>query len=174
MMPLNIFGFQALWSPYLLVFTILIICVYFLVTTKWRNRFEDSQPLKKIEASAFVSALILFYVVKGSPVDLLGHILFSVHMVQMALLLMLIPALIIAGIPLWMWRRFLSVKIIHSMFHFFTKPILALLIFSALFSVYHLPVVLDTIKLYEWLHSLVTFILFLSAVFLWWPIVNKL
>lgn len=174
MMPLNIFGFQALWSPYLLVFTLLIIGVYFLFTIKWRNRFEDSQPLKKMEAIAFVSAFILFYVVKGSPVDLLGHILFSVHMVQMALLLMLIPALFISGIPPWMWRKFLSVKFFKVVFRFFTKPILALLVFSALFSVYHLPVVLDTIKLHEWLHSLVTFILFLSAVFLWWPIVNKL
>jgi putative membrane protein len=174
MMPLNIFGFQALWSPYLLVFTLLTIGVYFFITTKRRNRFENSQPLTIKEASAFVSALILFYVIKGSPVDLLGHILFSVHMVQMAILLMLIPVLFIAGIPTWIWRKILTVKFIHSIFRFFTKPILALIVFSALFSVYHLPVVLDTIKLDEWLHSLVTFILFVSAIFLWWPIANKL
>ena len=174
MMPLNIFGFQALWSPYLFIFTILIISGYFLLTTKWRNRFEGSHPLTKIEATSFVSALILFYVIKGSPIDLLGHILFSVHMVQMALLLMLMPALFIVGIPAWLWEKFLTIKIIHSLFTFFTKPILALIVFSSLFSIYHLPIVFDTIKLNEWLHSSVTLILFLSAVFLWWPIVNKL
>ncbi|WP_394187548.1 cytochrome c oxidase assembly factor CtaG [Paenisporosarcina quisquiliarum] len=173
-MPLNIFGFQALWSPYLLAFTLLIIGVYFLFTIKWRNRFIGSQPLKIREANSFVIALILFYIVKGSPIDLLAHILFSVHMVQMALLLMLIPPLLISGIPPWMWRSFLSVKVFKIVFRFFTKPILALLVFSALFSVYHIPVVLDTIKLYDWLHSLVTFIVFLSALFFWWPIVNKL
>ena len=32
--------------------------------------------------------MVILYIVKGSPVDLLGHILFSVHMVQMALLLL--------------------------------------------------------------------------------------
>lgn len=173
-MPLSIFGFQALWSPYLFVFTLLIIAIYFQVTIKWRDRFVDSQPLTKKEASAFVIGIVLFYVVKGSPIDLIGHILFSVHMVQMALLLMLIPPLLIAGIPTWVWRRFLLFPVIRPVFRLFTKPILALIVFSGLFSFYHIPVILDTIKLNEWYHSLFTLILFMSAIFLWWPIINKL
>jgi len=173
-MPLNIFGFQALWSPYLFVFTLLVFAIYLLVTIKWRDRFEDSQPLSKKELSAFLIGLVLFYTVKGSPIDLIGHILFSVHMVQMALLLMLIPPLLIVGIPTWVWKKLLTFSIISKVFRFFTKPLLALIVFSGLFSIYHIPIMLDTIKLNDWYHSLFTIILFMSAIFLFWPIMNKL
>ncbi|MFX3674226.1 MAG: cytochrome c oxidase assembly factor CtaG [Paenisporosarcina sp.] len=173
-MPLNIFGFQALWSPYLFIFTLLVLAIYLLVTIKWRDRFEDTQPLTKKELSAFVIGLILFYGVKGSPIDLIGHILFSVHMVQMALLLMLIPPLVIVGIPTWLWEKILAFSFIRPIFRFFTKPLLALIVFSGLFSFYHIPIMLDTIKLNEWYHSIFTLILFMSAIFLWWPIMNKL
>jgi len=173
-MPLNIFGFQALWSPLFIIFTVVILAIYFLITVKNRHRFEGKEPLSKKQASAFVSAILLLYVVKGSPVDLLGHILFSVHMVQMALLLMLIPPLLIAGIPTWVWRKFLSYPVCKFCFRYFTKPILALVVFSGLFSIYHIPLVLDFIKQNEWYHSLFTLILFISSIFLWWPIMNKL
>lgn len=173
-MPLNIFGFVALWSPYLFVFTLLVFAIYLLVTIKWQDRFEGSTPLTKKELSAFSIGLFLFYVVKGSPIDLIGHILFSMHMVQMALLLMLIPPLLIVGIPTWVWKKVVNHRVIQPFFKFFTTPLLALIGFSGLFSIYHIPIMLDTIKLNEWYHSLFTLVLFMSAIFLWWPIVNKL
>lgn len=173
-MPLNIFGFQALWSPFFIVFTLAIIALYFFITVKNRHRFEGNEPLTKQQASAFVIAMVLLYVVKGSPVDLLGHILFSVHMVQMAILLMLIPPLLIAGIPTWVWRKFLMYPVVRNSFKFFTKPILALIVFSGLFSIYHIPLILDFIKQNEWYHGLFTVILFISSIYLWWPIMNKL
>jgi len=173
-MPLSIFGFAALWSPVFIISTLIILAIYFFVTIKKRHLFEGNEPLSGKEASAFVVAILLLYAVKGSPVDLLGHILFSVHMVQMALLLMLIPPLLIAGTPIWVWRKFLEYPVVRFSFRFFTKPILALIVFSALFSIYHIPLVLDVIKQNEWSHSLFTIILFISAIFLWWPIMNKL
>lgn len=173
-MPLSIFGFQALWSPVFIISTLIILAIYFFVTIKKRHLFEGDEPLSKKEASAFVIAMLLLYAVKGSPLDLLGHILFSVHMVQMALLLMLIPPLLIAGIPTWVWRKFLKYSVIRFSFTFFTKPILALIVFSGLFSIYHIPLVLDVIKQNEWSHSLFTIVLFISSIFLWWPIMNKL
>lgn len=48
-MPLSIFGFQALWSPYLIGVLVFITAIYFLVTTKWRKDFKVSEPLKKVK-----------------------------------------------------------------------------------------------------------------------------
>ncbi len=173
LLDIDIFGFRALWSPYLFIFTLLVFAIYLLVTIKWRNRFEESKPLSKKELSAFVSGLLLFYIVKGSPIDLIGHILFSMHMVQMALLLMLIPPLLIVGIPTWVWNKFVNLPVVKPIFQFFTSPLLALIVFSGLFSIYHIPIMLDTIKLNDWYHTLFTLILFISAIFFWWPIMNK-
>ena len=173
-MPLNIFGFEALWSPVFIISTIAIIAIYFVITIKKRHLFKENQPLTKKEASAFVIGMILLYIVKGSPADLLGHILFSVHMAQMALLLMLVPPLLIAGIPVWIWKPIVENRFVQPSFRFFTKPLLALIVFSGLFSIYHIPLIFDVIKQNEFYHTLFTLILFISSMFLWWPIMNKL
>lgn len=173
-MPLNIFGFEALWSPVFIISTIAVIAIYFFITIKKRHLFIGNQPLSKKEASAFVIGMVLLYIVKGSPADLLGHILFSVHMAQMALLLMLVPPLLIAGIPVWIWKPIVENRFVQPSFRFFTKPLLALIVFSGLFSIYHIPLIFDVIKQNEFYHSLFTLILFISSMFLWWPIMNKL
>ena len=90
-MPISIFGFQALWSPYLIGILVFLTVVYFLVTVTWRKDFKVSEPLKKSEAVSFLLGMIVLYSVKGSPIDLLGHIMFTMHMTQMALLLLLVP-----------------------------------------------------------------------------------
>ncbi|HZG72132.1 MAG TPA: cytochrome c oxidase assembly protein, partial [Chondromyces sp.] len=56
---------------------------------------------------------------------------------------------------------------------FFTKPLVALILFNGLFSLYHIPVILDYIKLSSTLHGLYTFILFFFSIFMWWPLVNE-
>lgn len=173
-MPISIFGFQALWSPYYLGFLVLLTLLYFFVTIKWRGKFKDSEPLKQKEALLFVSGMALLYIIKGSPIDLLGHIMFTMHMVQMALLLLLVPPLLIMGIPTWLWRWFIGLPIIKPLFMFFTKPMLALLLFGIFFSVYHLPLVFDFVKQDMLLHSLMSGTLFTLAIFYWWPLVNKL
>jgi putative membrane protein len=152
----------------------LVVLLYFLLTVKWRDRFEGANPVTRKEITFFLSAMFLLYIVKGSPVDLLGHILFYVHMIQMALLLFLIAPLLIMGIPDWMWQKVFDTKILGNMFRFFTKPILSIGIFALMFSMYHYPSVLDAIKLSLVYHAIFTITLFLSAIFFWWSLVNTM
>ncbi|ARD49181.1 cytochrome c oxidase assembly factor CtaG [Sporosarcina sp. P37] len=171
-MPLSIFGFRALWSPYFLLAIALGIVLYYLITVKWRGRFEGSEPLTKRQAVYFLSSMALLYIVKGSPMDLMGHILFSVHMAQMAILLLMVAPFFIIGIPNWIWEKLLTIKIFNKIFMLFTKPLISLLLFTLMFSMYHYPLILDVVKLSLPLHTIFTITLFLSAIFLWWPIVN--
>ena len=173
-MPLSIFGFQALWSPWFLLIVILGMAVYLVLTTTMRHRFKDTDPVTKKQLFFFMSGMVLLYVVKGSPVDLLGHILFSIHMVQMAILLLMVAPLIMMGIPNWMWKKVFDIKNFDRIITVFTKPILSLLLFCGMFSVYHIPIILDNVKLSPTLHSIFTVTLFISAVFFWWPIINTL
>ena len=136
-MPISIFGFQALWSPYLIGILVFLTVVYFLVTVTWRKDFKVSEPLKKSEATCFVLAMIVLYSVKGSPIDLLGHIMFTMHMTQMAILLLLVPILIIKGIPWWVWKVVMEAPFVRPIIKIFTTPLIAILLFTGLFSVYH-------------------------------------
>ena len=173
-MPLSIFGFRALWSPYFLFFILAGIVLYFLLTKKWRNRFEGSEQVTRREITYFLLSMFLLYVVKGSPMDLLGHILFSVHMAQMAILLLIVAPFFIIGIPDFIWKKVLSVSIIDRIVRLFTKPIISLMVFTLMFSLYHYPLILDYVKLSLVLHAVFTITLFIAALFLWWPIVNTL
>ncbi|MEK3994351.1 cytochrome c oxidase assembly factor CtaG [Psychrobacillus sp. FSL K6-2365] len=171
-MPLSIFGFQAMWSPVMIGVIVFLTILYFLITVKWRNDFKVSEPLKMKEAVYFLVGIVLLYIVKGSPVDLMAHIMFSFHMVQMALLLLLIPPLLMKGIPWWVWKVVIELPVVRKVFPVLTKPLLSLIVFSGLFSFYHIPLFFDYIKLDEGLHGTYTFILFLSALFMWWSIIE--
>ena len=73
-MSISIFGFRALWSPGLMVVTVLLIALYFLITVKFRHKFKESEPLTRSEIVYFLLGMLLFYGIKGTPVDLMGQI----------------------------------------------------------------------------------------------------
>lgn len=173
-MPLNIFGFRALWSPYFFLALVLLLILYFLVTVKFRHRFANSEPLHKKEALFFSSAILVLYLIKGSPLDLMGHLMFYAHMIQMGVLYLVVPILFIYGIPKWMWRSFIALPIVKPLFRFFTKPLIALIFFNGLFSFYHIPLIFDVIKVDMTLHTVYTIILFLFAICMWWPLITPL
>lgn len=172
-MSLSIFGFQALWSPYLIGVCVFLTILYFLITVAWRSDFKVSEPLKRSEAIYFVLAMITLYIIKGSPIDLLGHIMFTMHMVQMAFLLLLVPILLIKGIPWWIWKVVVELPVVKPVIKIVTQPVVAIFVFIGLFSVYHLPSVFDVIKLDSTFHGIFTFVLFMSAMFMYWPLLNQ-
>jgi len=63
---------------------------------------------------------------------------------------------------------------VKPVFAFFTKPLIALILFNGLFSIYHLPIVFDYVKMSVALHTLYTVALFIFALFMWWPLLNTM
>lgn len=171
-LPLSIFGFRALWSPWFLLTLVLVTIMYFFLQSKRREQGKEAATRK--QQVFFVLSILILYIVKGSPMDLLGHILFSVHMAQMAILLLIVAPFMIIGIPNWMLRSIFKISFIDKTFRLFTKPIISLIMFTIMFSLYHYPFVLDEVKLSAFFHAIFTITLFLSAICLWWPIVNTL
>lgn len=174
MLSLDIFGFKALWSPYFLLSIIAVTVFYFLVTIKFVDSFPGNEPLTKKQGTQFVLSMVLLYAIKGSPIDVMAHLMFYVHMIQMAFLVLVVPPLFIWGLPNWIWRKILSVKLIHSIFTVLTKPIIALILFNGFFSFYHVPLIFDHVMQNIWLHAGYSILLFLVAIFMWWPLINKL
>ncbi len=173
-MSLDIFGFKALWSPYFFISLIIVSVCYYLITVKYREKFTGSERLTKRQGIFFASGIVLLYIIKGSPIDLMSHLMFYTHMIQMAFLYIVIPPLFVIGIPPWVWRKIIYLPVVKRLFGFFTKPVLALLLFNGSFSFYHIPFVFDAVKTNIWLHAAHTAGLFLLAIFMWWPLVNEL
>ncbi|MGM0827047.1 MAG: cytochrome c oxidase assembly factor CtaG [Bacillota bacterium] len=171
-MPLGIFGFMALWSPFFILALVFITVVYFLITVKWRDSFKESEKLTSKEATYFILAMILLYGIKGSPVEIMSTILFSAHMAQMALLYLVVTPLLVLGIPKWVWKAAVELPVVKQVFKFMTKPLISLLSFNIIFSIYHIPLVFDNVRTDATLHGLATVILFLLSLFMWWPLLN--
>lgn len=171
---LEVFGFRALWSPFFLAALIAILVGYFLITIKFREKFLTSEPLTRKEAALFTTGIVLLYFIKGSPLDLMGHLMFYAHMIQMAMLYLVIAPILIVGIPKWIWRNVLNQKLVKPVFQFFTRPLIALVLFNGMFSFYHVPLIFDVIKTNMWLHASYTSLLFVISIFMWWPLVNDL
>lgn len=170
---ISIFGFVANWSPYFLILTILLTVLYFLVTKKWYENFEGGRPLEAKEGTVFVISMILLYAMYGSPVDILSHILFSFHMLQMAVVFLLIAPLMFYAVPGYVWRYFVNLPVVKQIFMITKKPLIPLILFNGVFSVYHVPVVLDFLKQSGPLHSGFNGLLFLLALLMFYPVFNK-
>ncbi|MEH7334902.1 cytochrome c oxidase assembly factor CtaG [Neobacillus drentensis] len=174
MLSLDIFGFKALWSPYFLVILAFLTAGYFILTTKFRSLFPGSEPLTKKQGLLFFTSMVLLYAIKGSPIDLLAHLMFWVHMIQMAALVLIVPPIFIYGVPTWVWRKLFSVRAINSLFKLFTRPLIALILFNGLFSFYHVPIIFDHVMQNIWLHAGYSILLFVVAIFMWWPLINQM
>ncbi len=174
MLTLDIFGFQALWSPYFLILLLLITCGYFLITIKFRSHFKNSEPLTIKQAVLFLTSIVLLYAIKGSPIDLIGHLMFYVHAITMVVLVLLIPPLFIMGIPPWLWRSFVNNSLINPLFRLFTKPIVALILFNGFFSLYHIPIVFDNVMQNGFFHAGYSILLFCVAICMWWSLLGPL
>ncbi|MGX4609344.1 cytochrome c oxidase assembly factor CtaG [Priestia megaterium] len=171
---LRMFGFEALWSPYYFLTICLVTVLYFFIVGRWRGNFMGAEAVNRKTKAYFIISMVLLYICKGGPVDLLGHFMFSAHMTQMAIVYLVIPPLFILGIPPWLARSVIYVKGVKHVFKFFTKPLIALLLFNGLFSLYHIPLLFDVIKTNMMLHGIVSVVLFIAAFCMWWPLVNQL
>ncbi len=167
-MDISMFGFRALWSPGFLVVIVALIVLYFYLIRKERYAVTSKQQF------FFVSSLLLLYLMKGGPFDLLGHLMFSAHMTAMAIVYLAVPPLLILGLPQALLREFIQIKGIRQVFSFLTKPIIALILFNGLFSLYHIPVIFDVVKTDEYLHGIFSIVMFVGAILMWWPVVNPL
>lgn len=173
-LQLQIFGFRALWSPYFLTFLALIAIVYFFMTIVRKDKYLGDEKVTRNQQLFFYSGIILLYIVKGSPIDLLSHIMMSFHMLQTATLYFIVPIFLIRGIPTPWWEKIVELPVIKQIVQFFTKPLIALAVFNSLFAIYHLPLIFDFTKENQVVHTTTTIVLFITAIFMWWPIVTPI
>lgn len=161
---LSMFGFRALWSPWFFLCLVGIAVLYFMLIKNPTNK----------QRVLFITSLVSLYIVKGSPIDLLGHLNFSIHMLQMSVLYLILPPLFLLSIPGEHYRQLLSMKAFSRPFLFLTKPLFAVLLFNGVFSIYHYPIIFDGIKTNTILHASVTIFIFITALIMWWPLVCPL
>lgn len=132
-----------------------------------------AEPYPRAQAWWYYSALVIFYLAVGSPLDQIGEgFLFSVHMVQHYILVYLIPPIFLRGLTPWMVDPVLGRPELRRLVRFLFHPSICLLIFAIVVSVWHMP------SLYDWalrdkvVHVVEHLMFFGVALFFWWPMLS--
>jgi putative membrane protein len=171
MLGLEYFSFRDLWSPLFMIFMMAIIVLYTFVVGPWRHRFAGSQSVSFGRQLAFIVAIVLLYLTQGGPLSLLGHLIFTFHMTNMAIAYILVPPMLIYGIPDWLWRRMFQAKFWRLfIFRIWMNPIVSLALFIVLFSFYHLPNNHDWIMTHYAVHTIYYIALLISSIIMWWHV----
>lgn len=122
---------------------------------------------------AFVSATVSIWVVSDWPLhDIAEEALLSVHMIEHLVLALIVPPLILVGIPGWAWR--LLLEPILPVMRRLTHPAVGLFSFNVLFAATHWPPYIGLQNSSEAAHFVAHAALILSAFLMFWPVFSPL
>jgi len=166
------FSFTELWTPMFLFAMAAIVILYFYLIGPWREkRHPEAAPATLMQKTLFVSAIVLVYLCHGGPFNLLGHLMFTFHMVNMSVSYLIVPPMILLGIPAFIWRAAFSSGFWRKL-RFLMHPIVTLVAFNMLFSIYHVPLVHDYVMTNFTVHRIYYVALFITAFMMWWQIAS--
>ncbi|MFD2673659.1 cytochrome c oxidase assembly factor CtaG [Marinicrinis sediminis] len=173
MLGLQYFSFEAIWSPLFLLLFIGVAIVYLLLVGPWSIRFKESEAVAWWRKAVFLIGLTLLYLTQAGPLSLLAHLMFSAHMFNMAVSYILVPPLLLIGIPAWMLRPLLRIRVLQYL-KFLMHPLLTMVFFNAAFSFYHIPTIHDYVMTNYEVHAAYYVLLLVTSLMMWWPIINPL
>lgn len=171
--PLVIVGWQA--DPVLIGGLLALAFAYALAVGPLRERLAPGVGFERGKAAWFGAAVVLFYVVEGSPLhDLAERYLLSAHMLQHLLLSYVVARMFIVGVPDWLWRALLLNRVMAPISKRALRPTTTFVVFSLFFAIWHVPVIYEGALMNPLVHHIEHVVFLITAIMLWWPILSPL
>ena len=149
------------WHPSVLLGCGLLVAAYAALT---RCRWTARAPL-------FAGGVLVLLVALLSPLHELGdRYLFSAHMLQHLLLLLIVPPLLLLGLPAEAVERLLARPPLAALERALRRPLLAWSIGLGAMWLWHLPALYNAALLRDDVHILEHLGFLASAAIFWWPI----
>jgi putative membrane protein len=149
----------------------------------WR-RAGLGHGMSRGQAVSFASGWLTLVVALVSPLHAWGNALFSVHMLQHELLMLIAAPLVVLGKPVVAslqalpasWRpwllRAVEVRPWRVFWDWVTHPLIAWAVHAFVLWVWHAPVLFEAAVHSEWIHALQHVSFFLSALLFWWAVLE--
>jgi len=150
--------------------SVLAGCTLLLIGYLWLTRAEPRA--KALLFAAGVAALAFALV---SPLDALGDsYLFSAHMLQHLIIMLVAAPLLVAGLPAGLLRRAGRQPALARSMSILGNPALDWIVFAAVLWGWHLPAFYNAALASENLHILEHLMMLAAGVLFFWPILNPL
>ncbi|HTY54524.1 MAG TPA: cytochrome c oxidase assembly protein [Candidatus Binataceae bacterium] len=155
--------------PSVVAGVLLIAIVYLYASRRSRN------PLSPGQVAAFAGAMVTILFALDGPVDALEDARsFSAHMLQHLMLTLVMPPLLLLGIPGWMLRPFIKPRPLARIARLLTNPLIAFCTYNAVLVAIHLPVIYERMCRDDDVHIAVHLVLMAAGVLMWWPLLSPL
>ncbi|MGE5446266.1 MAG: cytochrome c oxidase assembly protein [Ignavibacteriales bacterium] len=149
------------WNPLVLMGCVALVLIYGVALG-----FHFSK-----RALFFVSGIILLFLALSSPLNELGHVyLFSAHMVQHVLLLLVVPFLLLLGIPSEVVKRVLVWPPAGSAGGALGWPLLGWFFGVGAMWIWHIPALYNLALHNEAIHMVEQLSLIVMGIIFWWPV----
>lgn len=153
------------WEPSVLIGCALLLAAYF-----WVVRIRTV-----LHAIYFVTGVLVMLLALVSPIDTLGDTyLFSVHMLQHLLLVLIVPPLLILGIPRKSIEQLLSWRPAAVIEHALSLPALAWSVAFLTMAAWHIPVLYNAALANEDVHIAQHLMFLVTATIFWWPVLTPI
>ena len=180
-------SFLLSWSfePTILIGVAVAAALYIRGWKRLRSRGRGGRILKPWRAWCFAAGLGTVVIAVVSPIGTFTSLFFFMHMIQHILLIMIAAPLIWLGAPMlptmWAFSRgnrrrlgklFHEAHPVHRVFHFLTRPGIALPLFLLVLAGWHHPALYDAAQGRTLVHDLEHALFFGTALLFWWPVIH--
>lgn len=127
------------------------------------------QPIiTRSQSRWFFSGLVILWIVVDWPFhDLAEDYLYSIHMIQHLVLTMVVAPMMLLAMPEWLARLVLGRGRGYRVFRLVTRPLVAGLIFNAVFALSHLPAIVNDSIRWSSVHFTAHLVIIFSAIIMW-------
>jgi cytochrome c oxidase assembly factor CtaG len=184
--PHNWHDLARAWSFEPLVVIALTLTAVVFAMGWWRlSREAGKHGSRRIwEVFCFAGGWLALFIALVSPLHAWGSVLFSAHMSQHEVLMLVAAPLLVLGRPLvvflWAfpvnWSRRIGnlakIPAISRGWQLFTIPLVAWLVHAVALWIWHVPVLFEAVLHHEWVHTLQHVSFLGSALLFWWALIH--
>ena len=175
------------WSfaPWIVALMAASLAMYWVGLQRLWRRAGAGRGIGTRQAACFATGWLVLALALTSPLDALGGALFSVHMVQHELLMVVAAPLFVMSRPLeaWTWalpaawRQPLAkagrLRPVAATWRAITQPLGAWTLHALALWGWHVPWLFEAALTNEWLHSLQHASFLASALLFWWSVLGR-
>ncbi|MCA1834646.1 MAG: cytochrome c oxidase assembly protein [Actinomycetota bacterium] len=138
-----------------------------------RHATDGKEPVTRHQITMWFLGVVTLLVAADYPIhDLAERSLYSVHMVQHLMFTMVMPPLLLLGMPAWMFRVLLARQPLRRVVKFLSRPFFALVLFNTVIVLTHWPAVVTAAVGHELVHFGIHAVLVFAALIMWMPVLS--
>jgi putative membrane protein len=168
------------WDPLVLAGLAVGVALYTRGTLRLWREAGLGHGIARWRAAAYCAGIVVAALALISPIDRASDVLFSAHMVQHELLMLVAAPLVVLGRPLaplvWALPRGPRVRLLRAtrparIWRVVSSPAIALGLHAVTRLVWHVPAVFDAALADERLHAVQHLSFFVTAAVFWWALI---